>query len=178
MSVFNNIKMRFVRRHYTKNNFLTIDPDKFLQNMYKEILGQSGKQKFIITEYGSDLLVIANEMLKFSYFEQVSEEDGKCYMNNDLIFFELTNKFWEQYNKAMDFYEREEFLAMCGWYDSNITKEEREICHNTMVELLCERMAIQESLHMSQQEKRLLTADEKCMILSEHEKMFNLNTRS
>ena len=168
--------MHLTRKYYSKNNFVTIDPEKFLNNMYKEIYNEKGKQQFVVTDYAGDLLNIANEMLKFSKFEQVEEDNGECYINNDLIFFELTSKFWAEYNKAMDFYEVEEFLAMCGWYNPDLTREEREVCHNTMVDLMCERTAIQNALDVAQEEKRLLTADEKCFIVSEHKKL-NVDTR-
>ncbi|MBR7091454.1 MAG: hypothetical protein IKC79_03290 [Clostridia bacterium] len=178
MSVFDNIKTKMLVKRYSKKGFVTIDPEKFLRVMYNEIYNESGKQVFVISNYAADLLAIANEMNKYSAFDRVEVEDGKCYVDNDLVFFALNNKFWEVYNQAMDYYDIESSLAMSGWYNPDITREEREACHNIMVELLCERTAVQNALDESQEEKRLLTFDERGLIVNEYNAINECNMRS
>lgn len=168
MSVYSGLKARMIMRYYSKNNFVTIDPEKFLNSLYQDVYGSDSRQRFVITDYAGELIRIAVEMMKYSSFEKVEEENGKCYVDNDLMFFSLNNEFWGIYNKAINYYETEEHLAMCGWYSPDLSKQERVRYHDIKVNLMCERTAINDAINNSQEEKRLLTKSERGMLVDEY----------
>ena len=168
MAIFENFKTRMIRKYYTTHSFPTIDPEAFLRSVYEDVFGENGEKKFNLTTYADTMLDIANKMLKCSDFEEVIVERGRCCVNNDTKFFELTKEFWNVYDTATGFYKTEIFLDICGWYDKNLTKSERELCHTSMAELIDERDVLYMALWKSQQEKRLLTSEEKTNLLEEY----------